>query len=446
MNNTIITILTFILIIIVVIILGLLGVLFINWFKEKNKKHKKQLIKQAEKKEEKKVEKEYNVESIFNFMQFEKIEDNMIIEKNGKYVMAIEFQGVNFDLMSEVEKVSVEQGFLQFLNTLRYPVQLYIQTRTINLDNCITGYKLRLKTIEEEYKKMQETYRNMQKSLEYTEKDLEKYYYELIKQKNLYEYAKDIVYNTEKSNFNKNVLTKKYYILVSYYKSEMDIGGLKSEEIQNMAFNELYTRAKSVARSLVSAGVQGRVLDSEGLIDLLYNAYNRDESDILGIQKEINAGYEELYSTSPNIIERKIKILDQKISDDAFNLAQAKVEKALANEEKRNRNREMNNLVMELAESMEAMSESEAGFDEDVMDEILKNETEAENEIENETEVESETEIENEIEAENGNYLEEERKTPKRKNRKTKEKKEEKENVVEEKGGRQGKRGRPRKQ
>ena len=55
--------------------------------------------------------------------------------------MAIECQGVNYDLMSQIEKVSVEEGFQQFLNTLRHPIQIYIQTRTVNLENSISTYK-----------------------------------------------------------------------------------------------------------------------------------------------------------------------------------------------------------------------------------------------------------------------------------------------------------------
>ena len=70
------------------------------------------------------------------------IEDNMIIRKNGsRYIMVVECQGINYDLMSGIEKNSVEQSFLQVLNTLRYPIQLYIQTRTVNLRNSINIYK-----------------------------------------------------------------------------------------------------------------------------------------------------------------------------------------------------------------------------------------------------------------------------------------------------------------
>ena len=80
----------------------------------------------------------YNKQSIFKFMEFDKIEDNMIVKKNGnEYLMVIECQGVNYDLMSQMEQAAVEEGFIGFLNSLRYPIQIYVQTRTVNLEGSI---------------------------------------------------------------------------------------------------------------------------------------------------------------------------------------------------------------------------------------------------------------------------------------------------------------------
>ncbi len=80
-------------------------------------------------------------------MEFDTVEDNMISTKNGgKYViMVVECQGINYDLMSEVEKNAVEEGFIQFLNTLRHPIQIYTQTRTINLESSIQTYRDKVK-------------------------------------------------------------------------------------------------------------------------------------------------------------------------------------------------------------------------------------------------------------------------------------------------------------
>ena len=98
----------------------------------------------------------YNKQSIFDFMEFDRVEDNMIVQKNEKrFLMVLECQGVNYDLMSDMEKTGVEEGFVQFLNTLRYPIQLYVQTRTINLEKSIENYKARLKEVEDKLNKME---------------------------------------------------------------------------------------------------------------------------------------------------------------------------------------------------------------------------------------------------------------------------------------------------
>ena len=125
---------TLILAIILIAMMVLLGILCILYFKSKNKKDEEKSGKTEEKSKSSKTNKNYSVESVFDFMEFDTVEDNMISTKNGgKYIMVVECQGVNYDLMSEVEKNAVEEGFIQFLNALRHPIQIYTQTRTINL-------------------------------------------------------------------------------------------------------------------------------------------------------------------------------------------------------------------------------------------------------------------------------------------------------------------------
>ena len=144
-ENQISSFLTIVLIALSVILLTLFAVFIILSMKERNRnKKREEEQKSGSENENQNVKKdvEYTKLSIFDFMDFDKIDDNMIIRKNGKrYIMVIECQGVNYDLMSGLEKNSVEQGFLQFLNTLRYPIQLYVQTRTVNLGSSIDRYK-----------------------------------------------------------------------------------------------------------------------------------------------------------------------------------------------------------------------------------------------------------------------------------------------------------------
>ena len=94
-------------------------------------------------------------EDIREFMDFDTIVDDMIVRKKQKqFVMVIQCNGINFDLMSEQEKISVEEGFVEFLNTLRFPIQLYVQSRTLNLREIIDKYKGRVETLSDEIKKL----------------------------------------------------------------------------------------------------------------------------------------------------------------------------------------------------------------------------------------------------------------------------------------------------
>ena len=276
----------------------------------------------------------YNKQSIFDFMEFDRVEDNMIVQKNEKrFLMVLECQGVNYDLMSDMEKTGVEEGFVQFLNTLRYPIQLYVQTRTINLEKSIENYKARLKEVEDKLNKMEIEYsRNKEKGV-YSKEEQEKAFYEMIKQRNLYEYSKDIIYNTEQMNKNRNVLNKKYYVIIPYYSEEAQNDNLDKEEIKGMAFSELYTRSQAIARALSSTGVTGKILTSVDLVDFLYVAYNRDESETYGIDTAMKAGYDELYSTAPDVLDKKKQELEQRIEEQAVAEANNRIRMATQKEQ-----------------------------------------------------------------------------------------------------------------
>ena len=363
-----IELITIILAVIAAVMVLLLGVLCILYFKSKNKKEEPNQISTSSSLDSKetKTAKSYSVESVFDFMEFDKIEDNMISMKNGgKYVMVVECQGVNYDLMSEVEKNSVEEGFIQFLNTLRHPIQIYTQTRTINLDSNIQTYNDKVKEIEEDLEKEKRKYEQMVNSGKYTQEQINAEFYNLTKATNLYEYGKDIIYTTERMSLNKNVLNQKYYVVIPYYPEELGENNFDKQEIRNLAFSELYTRAQSVIRTLSVCGVNGRVLDSDDLVDLLYVAYNRDDAEIYGVDKASKAGYDELYSTAPDIIDKKMKVLDEQIERQAFEKANQKVTEAKSEKQKQleQKQEKQEDLIAQLAALIIEQNKSIVGED-----------------------------------------------------------------------------------
>lgn len=359
-NST--SILTIILYVMLAIMMALLIALVFVYLNTKIKE--KQQEEQNRKDEGKPVTKEktktFNVGSIFDFMEFDKIEDNMIIQKKGKrFIMVVECQGINYDLMSQAEKVSVEEGFVQFLNTLSHPIQIYTQTRKINLESSLQTYKTEVDKLEQEYQRQTLRYRQVMQSPNATDEQRKQALYEYTKQKNLYEYGKDIIYNTEKMSLNKNILNKKYYVVIPYYSEE--VGDYAQEEIREMAFSELYTKAQSIIRTLSVCGVTGKVMTSTELVDLLYVAYNRDDADVYGIDKALKAGYNELYSTAPDYMDKKMRMLDEQIAKDAARLANEKVIEAQTEKQKEyekkvtTRDDIISNLAQLIIEQNEAM-------------------------------------------------------------------------------------------
>lgn len=361
-SDQISNLLTIVLIIMIAVLLILVIVYLVLRAKTKNPKKEKapdDLITSKSSKSNKTAQTKtnvvtYNKQSIFSFMEFDKIEDNMIIRKNGnKFLMVIECQGVNYDLMSGLEKNSVEQGFIQFLNTLRYPIQIYVQTRTVNLESGITKYKERVNTIGDRLLRKQMEY-NRKQNMGYSQVELNKAKLEVTREQNLYEYGIDLVKNTERMSLNRNILRKNYYVIIDYVPEDINTNNYGKDEIRSMAFSELYTKAQTIISALAVCNVNGKILDSNGLAELLYIAYNRDDAEIYDLNKALNAGYDELYSTGEDVLQKRIKELDKKIERDAQNLANSSLREAMAESEEQKRAKEkeakMDDLIKQMAQ------------------------------------------------------------------------------------------------
>lgn len=355
-NNQLINMLTILLGIMIGILCILCVVFLVLKIKSREHKEKKAIKQQGEDvklKAKTLTTQNYTKESIFKFMEFDKIDDNMILQKGGKrFLMVIECQGVNYDLMSGLEKNSVEQGFLQFLNTLRYPIQIYVQTRTVNLGSSINTYKERVDDISKQYATKQMDYNQKVRSGQYTEEELNKERYELIRQRNLYEYGVDIIRNTERMSLNKNILSKHYYIIIPYYPEEASNGAYQQDEITSLAFSELYTKAQSIINSLAVCGINSKILDSTELAELLYVAYNRDESEMFNLRKAFNAGYEDLYSTAPDALDKRMKELDIKIEQDAIKKANETIYDVIEESEKQRKVKQKEEALDKLIDQM----------------------------------------------------------------------------------------------
>lgn len=375
-DNQITQLLTYLLFLMIFILCALVLVFIVVKMKDSKRKKEENALKSTGEEETKTgsntATRGYNKQSISKFMEFDKVEDNMIVQKNGnRYLMVIECQGVNYDLMSDMEQTAVEEGFIQFLNSLRYPIQIYVQTRTVNLEDSISNYSKRVTEVENTLRRAEAEYESNKQSGLFAKEELKAQFFELTKLRNLYEYGKDIIYNTQQMSLNKNVLNKQYYIITSYYPSDLGNSNFDKEELKSIAFSELYTRCQSMIGALSASGVTGKILDSNSLVELLYMAYNRDEAEVFGLDKALEARYDELYSTAPEVIDKKIAALDKEIEEKAVIKAEDIVEKVRTQREIKLEERKvkMEDIIDEMAKII--IQENQAYLGKEVVEESV---------------------------------------------------------------------------
>ena len=268
-------------------------------------------------------------ERVHDFLGFDSVDNGMIIRKDRKeFIMVLLCNGVNFDLRSEREKLAIEEGFLQFLNTLKNPVQLYVQTRSLNFTDIIKDYKDRTEIFKKEIDDLAE---KMKKALATSQEEkYRKYEYLYNNKRRLWEYAQDTLMYTERLNRNRNVLEQKTYIIVSYYAEELGQRGenYTQEERESIIFSELFTRCNNISNALRSSSISSRVLNSEELVELLFNAFNRDELENINLKNYLENEADKLSTTSQDVLNKRKKMLQEEINIQGIELATQSITKA----------------------------------------------------------------------------------------------------------------------
>ena len=101
-------------------------------------------------------------------------------------------------------------------------------------------------------------------------------------------------------------------------------------------------------------------------------AYNRDEAETYNLEKEIRAGLMEMYSLAPDVFDKKIKLLDKQIQDDAIDLANKNIEKAKSKLQQmaEKKEEEKDDLVQQMAKLI--LEENQDYIGEDIAQEAIK--------------------------------------------------------------------------
>jgi hypothetical protein len=175
-------------------------------------------------------------------------------------------KAINFDLMSPQEREAVEYSYQGFLNSLYFPVQIFIRSQKVDLRPYI-----------EKLDKIRSEHANMLLALL-----MEDYI----------DFMSDLATQT-------NIMDKKFYVVVPLFAS-VDAGkavgkvanasrgflanalGQKEQKVVineadlERAKSELRNRVQATISGLQQAGIQSLPLDTQELIELYYDAYNPD--------------------------------------------------------------------------------------------------------------------------------------------------------------------------
>ena len=215
---------------------------------------------------DKKAEKgKSNANSTQNSLQIAEIRDGIVIMNDGSFRSVVMVKSINFDLMSPQEQEAVEYSYQGFLNSLFFPIQIFLRSQKVD----IRPYIEKLDKIRTEHDNM---------LLAMLMEDYIGYIGNLSQQT--------------------NIMDKKFYVVIPFFpvvevqqaltKSKNflgGIGGLLSKSDDHVIINEndlenakteLRNRVQAVLAGLQQAGIQGLPLDTQELIELYYDTYNPD--------------------------------------------------------------------------------------------------------------------------------------------------------------------------
>lgn len=206
-----------------------------------------------------------NPNSTQNHLQIAEIRDGIVIMNDGSYRSVVMVKSVNFDLMSPSEREATEFSYQQFLNSLYFPIQIFVRSEKIDIGPYI-----------EKLDKIRSEHDNMLLAL----------------------LMDDYIGYIDELAASTNIMDKHFYVVIPFFPKEkaqkpMDqsknvLGGffnvfsntathvvINENKLQD-AKTELRNRVQAVLGGLLQCGVQGLPLDTQELIELYYDAYNPD--------------------------------------------------------------------------------------------------------------------------------------------------------------------------
>lgn len=206
-----------------------------------------------------------NPNSTQNTLQIAEIRDGIVIMSDGSFRSVVMVKSINFDLMSPQEQESVEYAYQGFLNSLYFPVQIFIRSQKVDLQPYIE----KLDKIRTEHDNMllallMDDYINYIDQLAQQTNIMDKRFYVVIPYFPVLDVQKALTQS-------KNFLTG----LTQLFSSKEGHVVINEADLEK-AKTELRNRVQAVLSGLQQCNIQGLPLDTQELIELYYDTYNPD--------------------------------------------------------------------------------------------------------------------------------------------------------------------------
>lgn len=203
-----------------------------------------------------------NPNSTQNTLLISEIREGLVVMNDGSFRAVVTCRSINFDLMSEREREGVEYSYQSFLNSLYFPIQIYIRSERVDIGPYIDRLaKIRRGQDNMLLGVLMDDYINFIDALSQETNIMDKHFYVVIP----YFTVGDI-----------NALVTSGKSIFSSF------SGQKSHRIQidkgsyDKAKEELSNRVNAVLSGLMQIGIQGSPLNTKQLGELYYNTYNPD--------------------------------------------------------------------------------------------------------------------------------------------------------------------------
>lgn len=197
-----------------------------------------------------------------NALEIAEIRDGIVIMNDGTFRAVMMCQSINFDLMSAQEREAVEFSYQGFLNSLYFPIQVFVRSQKVDM----RPYLEKLDKIRSEHDNMllallMEDYINFMDAVVQQTNIMDKKFYIVIPFEPVLDTQKAV---QASKGFFKTILGKKEQRVVI---NENDLEQAKTE---------LKNRIQAVMNGLQQCQINSLPLDTQELIELYYDAYNPD--------------------------------------------------------------------------------------------------------------------------------------------------------------------------